>query len=161
MQKVLISKPKIYLVGLSVRTSNAQEIDKLNGKMFPMVRRYFHEPVAEKIQNRVKPGTTFCVYTDYENKEEGEYTYFIGEEVSSFDFVPEGLKTLTIPALSYAKFTTPPAPMPAVIMDAWQEIRADVDLSGKRSYQADFEIYDERSSDHQNIVMDLYISIEQ
>jgi predicted transcriptional regulator YdeE len=50
-----------------------------------------------------------------------------------------------------------------VVKNAWQKIwqQKDTELGGKRSYHADFEIYDERASDptHQNIVLDLYIGI--
>ncbi len=51
--------------------------------------------------------------------------------------------------------------MPDVIVNAWKKIweMSPKDLGGKRSYQTDFEIYDERAADHQNIVLDLYISI--
>lgn len=52
--------------------------------------------------------------------------------------------------------------MPDVIMNAWEKIwkMSHKQLGGRRSYKTDFEIYDERSTDHQNIVLDLYIGIE-
>lgn len=118
--------------------------------------------MAEKISNRKKPGTTFCAYTDYETDHNGEYTYFIGEEVSSFiSPLHEGFQKLVIPKQRYAKFTTGPAPMPDVIVNAWKEIweMSPKHLGGHRSYKTDFEIYDERATDHQNIVLDLYIGI--
>jgi predicted transcriptional regulator YdeE len=34
------------------------------------------------------------------------------------------------------------------------------DLEGERCYQTDFEIYDERASDHQKIVLDVYVGIQ-
>ena len=48
-----------------------------------------------------------------------------------------------------------------VIVNAWKEIweMSSKQLGGHRSYKADFEIYDERAADHQNIVLDLYIGI--
>jgi predicted transcriptional regulator YdeE len=33
------------------------------------------------------------------------------------------------------------------------------DLGGKRAYIADFEVYDERSNDHNNVTLDIYIEI--
>lgn len=33
-------------------------------------------------------------------------------------------------------------------------------LGGERSYIADFEVYDERASDHLNVVLDIYIGIK-
>ena len=119
--------------------------------------------MVEKISNRKRPGTTFCAYTDYETDHNGDYTYFIGEEVSSFnDLLPEGFQQLVIPKQQYAKFTTSPAPMPDVIVNAWKEIweMSSKQLGGHRSYKTDFEIDDERATDHQNIVLDLYIGIK-
>lgn len=162
MEKEFITMPEIKLVGICVRTSNEKELDKMKGNIFPCVRDYFHQGLAEKILNRKKPGTTFCAYTDYEKDHTGEYTYFIGEEVSLFNSeLPEGFQKLIIPKQHYAKFTTGPAPMPDVIANAWKEIWeiSPKQLGGDRSYKTDFEIYDERAADHQNIVLDLYVGI--
>lgn len=161
MQQTWIERPEIKLIGISVRTTNAKEADSLNGNIFPIIRRYFHEAVFNTIPNRTKPGTTFCAYSDYENGVDGEYTYYIGEEVESFDGLPAGLNQLTIPAQRYAKFTTKPAPMPEVIRDAWYKVwvMSDEQMGGKRNFATDFEIYDERAADHQNIVLDLCIGI--
>lgn len=161
MQKSQVTLPKKTLIGIQVRTNNKTEIDPMTGKIFPIVRRFFHEKLFENIPNRTKPGTTFCCYTNYESDHHGDYTYFIGEEVNSLQEIPEGFETLVIPEQSYAKFTTNPAPMPDVVRNAWFSIwtMTDSDLGGKRRYETDFEIYDERASDHQNIVMDLFIGI--
>jgi predicted transcriptional regulator YdeE len=115
-----------------------------------------------KFPHRVKPETTFCVYTDYESDITGDYTYFIGEEVSSFETIPEGFQTLSIPAQTYAKFTTEPGPMPDVVIGAWQKIwqMTPEDFGSQRRFSADFELYDERASDHQNATLDVYIGIK-
>lgn len=162
MQKTTIKKDEIKLIGISTRTSYQLELDKMNGKILPCVQKYFHNSLFDKIPNRKKPGTTFCVYTGYDSDYKGSYTYFIGEEVKSFDDKPEGFDKLIIPKQTYAKFTTNPAPMPDVIVNAWEKIwkMSPKELGGKRSYISDFEIYDERASDHQKIVLDLYIGIQ-
>ncbi len=161
MQKTATKKPEIKLVGISVSTSYQQELDKVKGNIFPCVLKYYHGLLYEKIPNRKKPGTTFCAYTDYESDYKGTYTYFIGEEVTSFDNLPGEFQTLIIPEQHYAKFTTLPAPMPDVIVNAWNEIWKipPQQLGGKRRYLTDFEIYDERAADHQNIVLDIYVGI--
>jgi len=163
MRKDSVTKPEIKLVGICVRTSYEQELDKMKGNIFPYVRRYFHEVLSEKIPNRAKPGTTFCVYTNYESDYRGAYTYFIGEEVTSLDHpLPEDYQKLIIPTQKYVKFTTAPAPMPEVIVNAWSSIwkMSSAELGGKRCYHTDYEIYDERAKDHQNIVLDIWIGIE-
>jgi predicted transcriptional regulator YdeE len=163
MQQIKISLAEIKLVGLKTRTNNKNELSENEGKKFPCVYKYFHEAIAAKIQNRKKPGTTFCVYTDYESDHFGEYTYFIGEEVDSFDNLPLGLDKCVIQPQTYIKFTTESGAMPSVVKNAWQAIwqLSDAKLGGKRRYHADFEIYDERASDptHQNIVLDIYVGI--
>lgn len=163
MQKTLIEKSEIKLVGISVRTSYDREIDKIKGNIFPCVQRYFHGSLFKKISNRAKPGTTYCAYTDYKSDYKGAYTYFIGEEVTSFDNnLSEEFEKLVIPKQKYAMFTTAPAPMPDVIVNAWNEVwkMSSKQLGGDRCYQTDFEVYDERAVDHQNIILDLFVGIK-
>jgi predicted transcriptional regulator YdeE len=162
MKKEWIILPEMKLLGMTVRTNNAQEADKMRGKIFPCIQKYFHGNLAAKIPHRRRPGTTFCAYTDYESDHTGDYTYFVGEEVTSFDpKPPEGFVKLVIPKQQYVKFTTKPAPMPDVIVNAWGAIWAmsPKELGGERGYLTDFEVYDERAADHQKIVLDLYIGI--
>ena len=163
MKKVIAQRQEMKCIGIQVRTNNAQEIDKATGRIFPCIQRYFHQALFERIPNRKNPGTTFCAYTNYESDYQGDYTYFVGEEVTSVDTsLPEEFQVLIIPAQTYAKFTTEPAPMPEVIVNAWQHVwqLSPEHLGGKRRYLTDFEIYDERAADHQNIVLDLYIGID-
>ncbi len=77
--------------------------------------------------------------------------------------LPEGYQALIIPPQDYAKFTNGPAPMPEVIENAWQKIwkMTPKELGGRRRYHTDFEIYDERAVDHEKIVLDVFIGIEQ
>lgn len=162
MKKTETHQAEKKIVGIKTRTNNQSEINSLEGKIFPIVKQYFHQKVAENIPNRTQPGTTFCIYTDYESDYQGDYTYFIGEEVDSFEGVPSDLEVLIIPAQNYIKFTNGPGSMPDVVRKPWQEIwqMTSEQLGGIRSYIADFEIYDERSKDHQNIVLDIYIGIQ-
>lgn len=161
MQKTLTTKPELKLVGLITRTNNKNEMNPETAKIGAMVGQFFGRNVMGGVSNRNNPGVTFAVYTDYESDEHGEYTYFIGEAVSSFDNVPVELKKLTIPAARYQKFTTPSGKMPDVVIDAWQQIwkMTPDDLEGQRAYQADFEIYDQRAMDPANTSLDIYIGI--
>jgi len=163
MQRTLIERPEIKLIGICVRTSYDQELDKMQGHIFPCVQRYFHGLLFDRIPHRTKPGTTFCAYTDYDSDHTGAYTYFIGEAITASETpLPEGFCGLTIPRQQYVKFTTLPAPMPDVVVKTWESIwkMSSAELGGKRRYATDFEIYDERAADHQNIVLDVYVGIE-
>lgn len=163
MQKTTTTLPEMKLVGISARTNNDNmfEMNPVNNIIAATVQKYFHGSLPEKIHNRKKPGVTYCVYTNYESDFTGDYTYFIGEEVDSFDNLPEGFETLIIPVQHYAKFTTDSGPMPAVCISAWQKIwtMTPAEFGNERGYIADFEVYDERALDHQNVVLDIYIGL--
>lgn len=163
MQKTITTLPVINLVGISARTSNINifEENPVNNKIAATVQKYFHEGLHAKINNRKNPGVTYCVYTNYESDFTGDYTYFIGEEVDSFDNLPEGFETLAIPIQTYAKFTTDSGPMPKVCISAWQNIwkMTAAEFGSERAYVADFEVYDERALDHQNVMLDIYIGL--
>ncbi|MCX7342844.1 MAG: GyrI-like domain-containing protein [Proteobacteria bacterium] len=161
MQKTTATLPEINLIGIKARTNNLSEMNPATGKILLTIQKYFHGALCEKIPNRKNPGVTYCVYTDYESDFTGDYTYFIGEEVESFNDLPEGFVIHTIQSQPYAKFTNGPGPMPGVCIGMWQEIwkMTPEDFGGKRSYIADFEIYDERALDHQNVTLDIYIGI--
>ena len=163
MKQVKTHLPEIKLVGITTRTSNAKAFasDPEVNPIAKTVQKYVQEGLAERIRSRKNPGTTLCVYTHYENNFMGEYTYFIGEEVTAFDDGGEDFEKLIIPSQMYVKFTNGPGPMPHVCIHAWQDIWAmdTATLGGSRAYIADFEVYDARSHDPQNVTLDLYIGI--
>lgn len=162
MKKSIQQRQEIKIIGIKVRTNNLAELDPNKGKLPPCVQKYFHQNLAAQIPTRINPGTTYCTFSEYESDHTGHYTYLIGEAVSSFSQVPEHLETLIIPAQTYVKFTNGPGSMPDVVRKPWQQIweMSSKDLGGKRRYLADFEIYDERASDHQKIILDIYVGID-
>ena len=163
MKKEKIKLDEIILVGLTARTNNKNEINPETSKIGQLAGEYWSTQVAQYIQHRLKPGVAYAVYTDYDSDEHGDYTYFIGEAVTSLAGQDlSQFKTITIPQSHYQKFTTKPDKMPDVVIAAWQAIWAmsDNELGGKRRYVADFEIYDDRASDPNNTALDIYIGID-
>ncbi len=165
MQKTQAQLPEIKLIGITCRTNNANifSTDPSKNILAATVQKYFHNGLNAKIPNRQKPGTTYCVYTNYESDFTGDYTYFIGEEVANFNGIETGFETLTIPNQSYVKFTNRPGPMPDVCINMWKDIwkMKPSELGSERAYIADFEVYDERSQDHSNVVLDIYIGVKK
>lgn len=163
MKKSNESLSEIKLVGITARTSNRLEANPETAKIGQTIGNYFENNLSQKIASRIKPGTTYCAYTEYETDENGQYTYFVGEEVNSLDEIPDGFETLIIPASNYTKFECGPGGMPTVCIDAWKEIwkMQEADLGGKRTYVADFEIYDERAKDYGNAILDIYTGVTQ
>ena len=162
MKKLIQRLPEIKLVGITARTSNTRERNPDTSKMGATMQKFFMNGMQAQIAERKTPGSVFAVYTNYESDEQGEYTYFLGEEVNDFENISKGFETLTIPVQTYVKFTSNPGQMPAVVIDMWQNIwkMNEPSLGGQRAYMADFEIYDERSQDPQRAVLDIYIGIK-
>jgi predicted transcriptional regulator YdeE len=164
MKKTTVELPIINLVGIKVRTNNANEMNPESAKIKATMDQYFGG-ISQEIQNKKNPGVIFSVYTEYESDFTGDYTYFIGEEVLSLDDVDSNLAILQIPIQNYVKFTNGHGKIPDIVIDAWQDIwkmeseKSD-DLVGERAYIADFEIYDERCHDLQNAIVDIYVGIK-
>ena len=162
MQKELLNKSEIKLVGLKARTNNKNEMNQTTSKIAELAGKYWSQNIASQILDRKTPGVTYSVYTEYDSDEHGDYTYFVGEEVSSFDLIPPDMHKLIIPTSKYVKFTTSSGQMPQVVINAWQEIWKITanDFGGDRLYVADFELYDQRASDPANTSLDIYIGIK-
>lgn len=161
MQKKLLQVAEIKLVGLSVRTNNRQEMDPSMAKIGSVMGQFFGQNIASSIPDRQHPGVTIAAYTQYDSDEHGDYTYFLGEQVTAFTQVPTHCHTLTIPAAHYQVFTTPVGPMPQVVIQAWQNLwqMTPENLGGSRAYRTDFERYDERAANPQQACLDIYIGI--
>lgn len=161
MQKEQVTNPEMKLIGITARTNNFSEMSRTSSKISSTVKRYFQENLGEKIPNRKNPGVTIAAYTDFESDEQGEYTYFVGEEVTDFGVVPEGFTQVVVPAGAYQKFTTSPGKMPQVVINAWVEIwtMGPKDLGGKRAFKTDFEVYDQRAMDPANTAIDIYVGL--
>lgn len=159
----MVELPEIMLVGITARTNNAAEMDPTTAQIGATLQSYFYGDIPNKIYHRKTPGITYCIYTEYESDFTGNYTYFIGEEVTSFENLPDKCTTLSIPAQKYVKFTTESGQMPDICIQEWVKIwqLSDDKLGGKRSYIADFERYDERATDPQNTALDIFIGIQK
>jgi predicted transcriptional regulator YdeE len=162
MQKTVTELPEIKLLGILCRTNNTAEMNISSAKIAPTIQKYFWQAVGEEIPNRKNPGTTYCVYKDYESDFTGDYTYFIGEEVKFVGDSMEGFSSIIIPAQNYAKFTNKPGIMLEVCIDMWQNIwkMKFGELGGKRAYPADFEVYDKRALDPSKTVLDIYVGVK-
>lgn len=161
MQKEIIMNPGFIVAGLTLRTNNANEMNPNKAKIKSLVDKYFSQNTGAKINHRKNPGVTIDGFINYATDEFGDYDYFIGEAVT--EATPqEGFEIIHVPQSKYAKFTTPKGSIPEIIINAWQEIwkmKPD-DLGGKRCYQVDFEVFDQRARDPKNSIIDIYIGIK-
>lgn len=102
----------------------------------------------------------YAVYSDYASDHNGEYSFMVGAPVKRGTAAPSGMVATHVPAGKYAVITTDKGPFPKVIPEAWGRI-FQLEAEGKlnRTYQTDFELYDERALDPQNGQVDIYIGI--
>jgi predicted transcriptional regulator YdeE len=164
MKKTKIIQPAVLLVGLKVETNLKEVIAFEAGKQKAKLAQAAElKNVLKLVGGRVHPGVTYTAYTDYRHRGTyWDYTYFIGEAVESLGRKDQAdLNTLIIPAGCYQKFTTEPGKHSEVLIDAWIKIWSmdEQDLGGKRKYLTDFAVYDERATDPNHTVIDIYIGI--
>ncbi|MDX2346990.1 MAG: effector binding domain-containing protein [Legionella sp.] len=162
MQKEKLNLGQLNLIGLKIRTNNRDEMNPETSKIAMLAGQYWGEQVANAFKGRIHPGVTYAAYTEYDSDEHGEYTYFIGEAVDGGEAQDlSQFKSLIIPQSTYQKFTTESGQMPDIVIASWQDIwgMGEADFEGKRSYVADFEVYDERAHNPNQMALDIYIGI--
>ncbi|HKV78934.1 MAG TPA: serine hydrolase [Candidatus Sulfotelmatobacter sp.] len=159
MNPKVVEQDGFTVIGITARTTNAKEMtpDGVIGKQW---MRIFQEGVLGKIPNKADAHIV-AVYSDYTSDHNGEYTYLLGARVTSDAEVPEGMVSKKIPGGKFAMFTSDKGPAPQVVPATWMKINSlpQNAIGGDRLYRADYEIYDERAGDPQNLQMDVYVGI--
>jgi predicted transcriptional regulator YdeE len=133
----IAQKPSVLLIGIQCRTSNdpnAGPIDIQN-----LWTKFASDNVFANIPNKASE-EVIALYCDYEGDHTQPYSVVIGCAVTSFDSVPRGMVTKTIPAASYAVFPVI-GDFPESLIETWGKIW-NTDL--KRTYSGDFELYGEK-----------------
>ena len=173
MKKEIMTVPPKILVGITARTSNQLESDpstasigKTIGQYCAQNRGVLSSIVQENENLKVMQENLYSVYTEYESDKNGIYTFFVGNEINSLEFIEDlraaGFHVLQTRAQKYAKFTSDLGKMPDVCIALWRYIwgLSDEELGGKRSYATDFEIYETNNFDPTNASVQIYIGIE-
>ena len=144
--------PNINLVGMSVIANNSDQVQNIGATW----GQYLGENISDKIDGKESSGVIYAVYTKYESDFHGDYTFFIGEEVSSLNNGNANFATLQIPMQNYIKFTNEgDESVIGIWKNIWQ-MEEENSLAGERSYIADFEIHDSRNSG----IVDIYIGVK-
>jgi predicted transcriptional regulator YdeE len=116
--------------------------------------------MADRIPDKTSPNL-YAVYAEYASDHNGEYAFMVGAPVKAETAAPAGMVLTQIPAGKYAVITTEKGPFPKIIPDAWLQIfKLEDDGKLKRTYQTDFEVYDERALDPQNGQVDIYLGVK-
>ncbi|MFE3574047.1 effector binding domain-containing protein [Lysinibacillus sp. NPDC059133] len=158
-EPVVMNKELFQIVGISARTSNANEITA-QAKIPQLWTNFYQQDVMGQIANAVNQ-VTYGLYSDYETDVNGEYSITLGVEVLTADEIPEGMVVKKVPAAKYLVFTSDKGPFEEVVVKAWQDVWAWFASSGvERTYTGDFEMYDERCANPQEAQVDIYIAIK-
>ncbi|GAA0876097.1 GyrI-like domain-containing protein [Wandonia haliotis] len=152
MEKVSISP--FHIIGISVRTTN--ENGQSTKDIPALWEQFMQEQILEKIPNKLD-NTVYCMYTDYEKDHTRPYTTLIGCRVSSLDEIPENMTGKTISAAPYHKYTVKGNLQQNIVYNAWLKIWNE-DL--KRSYTADFEMYDPTKQTPENAEVEIFIAVD-
>jgi predicted transcriptional regulator YdeE len=160
MKPKVVQQAAFTVIGILARTTNAREMtaDGVIGKSWG---RLMQEALLARIPNKAD-NRIVAVYTDYASDHNGEYTYILGAAVTSDAEVPAGMVAKKIRGGKYAVFTSEKGPPQKVVPELWMKINSlpQTAVGGDRVYGVDFEIYDERATDPQNLQMDVYIGIK-
>lgn len=157
---VLKKKDPFCMMGISVRTTNANEMTT-DAKIARLWERYYGQKIYEEIPNLSNTPVTYGLYSDYVEGVNGEYSITAGLEVSNPSEFSEEFVVKTIPAATYLVFTSEKGPISEIVIELWQKIwhwfeQQDI----KRTYTGDFELYDKRCENPQDAQVDIYIAIQ-
>ncbi|WP_018749755.1 AraC family transcriptional regulator [Paenibacillus sanguinis] len=161
MQYRIESLPAMHIMGYSMKTTT---VEGENSTEIPAFwQQYIQEQWGKTIPGKTNPNVELGICTTL--NEDGSFLYIIGFEVSESTPVPKGLTEYTIPATTYAIFTTPPANQSefvASIQQTWDDIFTNwFPTSGYEQVAApDFEWYDERSWPKEGRQIDIYIPVQ-
>lgn len=153
MQYEIVELEEKRVLGLLVRTTN--EHMKCAGDISSLWKSFISEGVYKTIANKIDR-KTIGLYTNYEKDHTKPYDFMTCCEVNSIADLKVPLKSHSIKAGKYAKFSIRGHIQKDVIA-TWQEIWS-IDLN--RTYESDFEVYHNNSEDMNDQVIDIYISIE-
>jgi len=157
----IVEQPEFSVIGIQVRTSNAKEATG-GGAIPKQWDRFFREGIADKIPDKVD-STIYAIYTNYASDHNGEYDFIIGMKVSSVSDVPPGMVAQQVPSGRFAVIASAKGPVAQVVPQAWHRVyRLDDNkqLGGARAYNADFELYDQRSQNPEDSQVDLYVGLK-
>jgi predicted transcriptional regulator YdeE len=151
-----MERDQMVLHGLSLDEKTSNENGQSAQDCGSLWQTFTFGNYLNRILNK-KTEEIFAVYHDYEGDHTGRFAYFIGCAVSDEAELPEGLKKLVVPKGNFEKFVAKGI-IPDCIAETWKNIWAS---EIKRAYQADFEVYDERSANWNDAEVDVFISIER
>lgn len=149
--------PDIIVVGKEIRTTNKNmQCMKDINELWGHIKK--NNAIAQ-IPHKVEPVTIISLYTNYAADftiERGMYSVIIGALVTQKGKLPKDMVMHELSAAQYAVFTAH-GPFDTAIAAAWQTIWKCTEL--QRTFEGDFELYDEKSTNDANSIVKIYIAV--
>lgn len=154
MEKIQLAAFKLIGIKLDKKTSNEDGQSSIDcGNLW---QKFETENYSDQIPNKLSDDI-YAVYFDYDGDYTKPFSYFIGCKTKDDSITPEGMHSLFIPEQNYLKVLAKGI-MPDCITNAWKDVwTSQLD----RTYQFDFEVYDNRSKDWSNAEVDIFVASEQ
>lgn len=163
MEPKLVTRPAFKVAGYALRTT---AVGGENKRAIPAFWQDYMKNHCEWLHKSLAPVSHaeygLCTNMDMET---GEFDYVIGLEVPEDAVLPEGLHETTVPAATYAVFTTPPsdgAGLVDSIQNTWSYIYEQWFPESGYEYAsgcADYELYDERCLRESGMQIDIAIPV--
>jgi predicted transcriptional regulator YdeE len=148
-----IQLPDFTLAGIQLEHPTRNAHGQSMADCGSLWERFMKESIALKIPEKFSE-TIYAVYFNYSGDHNDPYNYFIGCQVPEATTAKDGLSVINVPAARYTKFIAK-GKIPDCIASTWNNIwKSKI----QRAYIADFEVYDERSSDWESGEVDIFLS---
>ena len=140
---------KLIISGTSTVTNNENETSEEKAKIGELWDKYVEENIYSKTFNKANNTAMYATYTDYENKDSGDYKVTIGVEVLK----PKN--AITIEKQKYLMFSKK-GELPQIVIELWKEILEYFENNNEyeRAYTIDLEKYAVEDE------IEIYISIK-
>ncbi len=146
------------VVGAELRTTF------MNNECFSVIPAFWQqqrsENILHNIPHKVDADVILGLYTNYTSdfsRTSGHFSLIIGAPVTYIGIIPKNMVGKEIPAEKYAAFTAK-GPYDQSIANTWQEIWSTEGI--ERTFTNDFERYDSASTNDENSIVKIYISIK-
>lgn len=151
--------PEFLVAGRSASTNNARGMEG-TGVIGGIWQEFTNQNLGNALPQAIDHDV-IAVYTDYRNREHGDYTFVLGKRVAERAAVPPQFAAVTIPAGRYARFVTETGPVMQTVPKLWQRIWAmsQEELGGDRAFTADYEVYGVAAANPQLGSATIYIAL--
>jgi predicted transcriptional regulator YdeE len=152
MQPRLVELQPFLLSGISIRTSNSEQVQPSKATIGGLWQQFMGQGLADKIPNKLPDSPLYGVYSGYESDANGQFTATVAVAVSA---ATPTFDTIEIGGGRYLVFEAR-GPIPQSVIEAWARIWPFFGTSKewKRRFSQDFEVY--RNSN----VVEIYIAVE-